>query len=262
MKKTKRVFIVLLCTVLAASALAGCGSSSGLLSGSVLKVGMEIGYPPFEMYDDSGNPIGLDIDMANAIGEIMGVKVEFEDTLFDGILDGLKTNRYDCVISAVTITGDRAQQVDFTQSYIENWQCIIVRKGGAPVTSVAGLNGLNVGYQEGTTSKEYIEELIASGTISCSQNPFDKIMNAFDDLKLGRLDAVLADSTVADGYLARDPGAFEMTWIQSSDPGAEAETFGIAVKKGNKQLLDALNSAMKQLEDSGKLDEFRRNWLS
>ena len=268
MKKIFRVLAVALCVACLAACLAGCGNNTGgnkdlgLLTDGVLKVGMEIGYPPFELYDDSGEPIGLDIDMANAIGEILGVEVVFEDTLFDGILDGLRTDRYDCVISAVTITGDRAKEVDFTRSYIENWQCIVIKKGNPAVTSAQGMDGLNMGYQEGTTSKEYIEELIGSGAISCSKNPYDKIMNAFDDLKLGRLDAVLADSTVADGYLARDPDAFEMTWIQSSDSGAEAETFGVAVKKGNQKLLKALNDAMAELENNKKLDGFRRAWLS
>jgi len=237
--------------------------SLGLLTSGVLKVAMEIGYPPFEYYGDDGStPMGLDVELAYAIGEILGVEVVLENTLFEGILEGLGVDRYDCVISAVTITGARMQQVDFSQSYIENWLAIVVKKGAHPVTSVEGLNGLNVGFQEGTTSREYMDELMGAGIVDCDIHPFDMMFNAFSDLKLGRLDAIMVDSTVAEGYLAREPDAYEITWIQSSDPGAEAETFGIAVKKGNQSLLDAVNNAMRQLEANGRLDEMRGEWLN
>jgi polar amino acid transport system substrate-binding protein len=124
-----------------------------------------------------------------------------------------------------------------------------------------GLNGLSVGYQDATTSDKFLADMIDTGVISCTVNEYDKVLNCFDDLRLNRLNAVLCDSTVANGYISREPGTFELTWIQSSEPDAVAETFGIAVKKGNQKLVDALNSALQKLESSGALDEIRNNWL-
>jgi polar amino acid transport system substrate-binding protein len=279
---------ILLAIMLAATLLAGCGGKDnppsdspsespsetatqspeapagiGLLSDGVLQVGCEIGYPPFEVFADDGTtPIGLDIDLATALAAQLGLEVQFVNTAWDGIFSGLDANKYDCIISAVTIKADRMEEMDFTQPYIENWQSISVKKGSPPVTSMDGLNGLRVGYQGETTSDEYLTELIEAGAIVCEVSPYDKVLNCYDDLRFGRLDAVLADSTVADGYIAREPDMFEITWLQSSDPDAEAEKFGVAVKKGNKLLLDTLNAAMQTLEENGRLDEIRGEWLS
>jgi polar amino acid transport system substrate-binding protein len=256
--------------ILSAALLAGCGEKAdkpqdavAFLTPGVLTVGSEIGYPPFESFADDGvTPIGLDIDLAREIARELGVEVRFENTAWDGIFAGLDANKYDCVMSAVTIDAGRLLEMDFTQSYIENWQSITVKKGAAPVTSVEGLAGLKVGYQGETTSDMYLADLIDSGALVCETYPYDKVLGAFDDLRLGRLDAVIADSTVADGYISREPDNFELTWHQSTQPGAEAEVFGIAVKKGNSQLVDALNSALQRLEESGKLDAIRKEWLS
>jgi polar amino acid transport system substrate-binding protein len=234
-----------------------------LLTPGVLTVGSEIGYPPFEFFADDGvTPIGLDIDLAKEIARELGVEVRFENTAWDGIFAGLDVDKYDCVMSAVTINAGRLLEMDFTQSYIENWQSITVKKGSAPVTSAEGLDGLRVGFQGETTSDEYLTNLIDSGALTCVLNPYDKVIGAFDDLRLGRLDAVIADSTVADGYITREPDNFELTWHQSVDPDAEAEVFGVAIKKGNAQLADALNSALQRLEASGKLEDIRQEGLS
>jgi polar amino acid transport system substrate-binding protein len=267
--KKYKFLAVLMSAMLTASALASCTSAPaasasdlGLLTDGVLKIGCEISYPPFEIFDDDGTTaIGLDIDLGKAIARELGVTTQLENTAWDGIFAGLDINKYDCVISAVTINAERRGIMDLSDPYIENWQAIVVKKGHAPVTSVEGLDGLSVGYQDATTSDEYLADLIDTNVISCQVSEYDKVLNCFDDLRLDRLDAVLADSTVADGYVAREPDVFEITWIQSSEPGAEAETFGIGVKKGNDKLLNAINAALRKLEESGELDTIRQNWL-
>ncbi|MDR3238819.1 MAG: transporter substrate-binding domain-containing protein, partial [Clostridiales bacterium] len=206
-------------------------------------------------------PVGLDIALGQAIAEELGLQWEVEDTAWDGIFAGLDINKYDVVISAVTIDEERKVTMDFSTPYIENWQAIVVKKGNPPVNSMLELNGLSVGYQQATTSDKILKRMIESGGIECAVNEYDKVLNAFDDLRLGRTDAVLCDSTVADGYLAREPDNFEITWIQSSEEGAEAETFGVAMKKGNAKLQEAINVALDNLSKSGQLDEIRKNWL-
>jgi len=234
----------------------------GLLKPGVLQVGCEIGYPPFEYFADDGTTaIGFDIDLGDALAQEMGVQIVRDDTAWDGIFAGLSAKKYDCIISAVTMSAERAQTMDFSTPYIENWQSIVVKKGNTPVTSIKGLDGLKVGYQGATTSDEYLNNDINTGVLTCQTFPYDKVLNCFDDLYLGRLDAVLCDSTVADGYISREPDKYEISWLQSSEAGAVAETFGVAIDKGNTQLLNAVDDALKKLKDSGKLDELLKTWF-
>jgi len=267
MKRYKRIGALLAVIAVLLALFTGCkekkATDIGLLNPGVLKVGVEIGYPPFELYADDGvTPMGLDIELATAIAEQLGVSVEFEDTAWEGIFSGLDIDKYDVVISAVTITGERRATMDFSEPYIENWQSIVVKKGAAPITSVDGLEGLNVGYQGATTSDEYLNDLIATGAVRCQVAAYDKVTNCFDDLKLGRIDAALIDSVVSEGYVDREPDAFEITWHQKNESGAEAELFGVALKKGNAALQSAINGALAALEKSGKLDEIRQSWLA
>ncbi|GHS89886.1 basic amino acid ABC transporter substrate-binding protein [Synergistales bacterium] len=265
-----KVALISLCGILFALSFLDCGKTAafcadggiGLLTPGVLKVGVEIGYPPFEFFDDDGTtPIGLDIDLGKAITKKLGVALTHEDTAWDAIFAGLGIDKYDCVISAATINADRAKIVDFTTPYIENWMSIVVKKGGKEIKSVKELEGLSVGFQGATTADEYLAKQIETGVVSCKVNSYDKVLQCFDDLRLGRIDAVICDSTVSEGYTAKEPDNFAITWHQSTEKGEEAEVFGIAVKKGNAKLLDALNKALQELKDSGELDKIIKNWL-
>jgi len=234
-----------------------------LIKPGTLTVGTEIGYPPFEMYADDGvTELGLDIDLAKKIGEILGVEVVFQNTDFEGILDGLGIDKYDVVMSAVTITAPRAEKVDFSNPYIENWQAIVVKKGSDPITAPEQLDGLKVAYQKATTSTDYLTKLRDTGVLECQVSEYEKVMDCFSDLKLGRVDAVLCDSVVAEDYADREPENFEVTWVQTTDDGEPPELFGIGIKKGNAALLEAVNAALAQLEESGWLDDLRQQWLA
>ncbi|MCL2708687.1 MAG: transporter substrate-binding domain-containing protein, partial [Defluviitaleaceae bacterium] len=138
---------------------------------------------------------------------------------------------------------------------------IAIKKDSDPVSSMDGLNGKVVGLQASTASHDLLDELIELGQISCTISAYDKVLNAFEDLRLGRVDCILTDSTVAEGYVGREPDVFAISWHQKNEPGAEAEIFGIAMKKGNSLLVSAVNDALKQLEENGRLDKLRQEWL-
>ena len=278
----KRILAITCALALATLLFAGCGATEPppteapttaaepvnpppaelqLIVPGTLTVGTEIGYPPFELFADDGvTPIGLDIDLAKAIAEILGVEVVFQNTRFDGILDGLGLDKYDVVMSAVTKTPERAQKVDFSDSYIENWQAIVVKKGTGAIEGPEGLDGKKVAYQEATTSTAYLAKFIETGAVSCQIAEFEKVMDCFEDLKNGRVDAVLCDSVVADEYAASSPELFEITWVQSSVEGDEPELFGIGIKKGNAELLAAVNGALAELKANGKYEEICKDW--
>ena len=232
--------------------------TSYLLEDGVLTVAMEIGYPPFENYATDGEtPIGFDVDLAAAIAEYLGVEVKYMDTAWDGIFDGLKIDKYDCVMSAVTISAERAENMDFSTPYTFNYQSLVINKDSdVKVSSPADLTGLKVGYQGATASDEYLGKLIATGEVDCEVNEYDKVIDAFTDLKNKRLDVIICDSTVTADYLVSEPETYELVWTLMEEP----EEFGVAVKKGNEALLSKINEALAALEESGKLDEIRSDW--
>ena len=246
----RRVLSLFLIAVLVLSVV-GCGSPTTTKK-ETLKVGMEIGYPPFEYYDADGTTvIGVDVELAKALGEKMGMEVQLIDTAWAGIFDGLNKGDYDCITSAVTITPDRLINYDFSDSYIKNYQCIVTLKTATvKPTKPEELAGLKVGYQEETTSDIFLTDLIDTNKVKCETSEYPKVLDVFNDLQIGRLDAVLCDSTVASSYLG-DGSLFKQTWIQDSTP----EEFGVCIKKGNSALTTKINSALAELKKDGTLDK-------
>lgn len=247
-------FMKKILSILAAAAIAltcaGCNNGGG--SKKKLKIGSDVTYPPFEYVDSDGKTfIGIDIDLAKALGDKMGYEVEIVNTAWDGIFSGLENKNYDAVMSAVTITPDRLETYIFSDPYIENWQSIVVltdaeKKPASP----AELDGLKVGFLEESTSDVYLTEFIAKNNISVDTYKYATVMNAYDDLAAGRLDAVISDSTVTARYIA--DSKFTQTWLQTD---GEPELFAVCLTKDNTALRDEINKALKELKSDGTLDK-------
>jgi polar amino acid transport system substrate-binding protein len=226
------------------------GEQGGLtLEKGVLSVGMEIGYPPFEYYDvDGKTPLGFDVSLAKALAEKLGLKVKFVDTAWDGIFAGVATSKYDCIMSAVTITPERKLFYNFTQPYIGNAQSIVTLKNSPKkVQKPEDLSGLRVTYQAETVSDVYVAKLIDNG-MAITTFEYDKVMNCFDELVLGRVDAIMCDSLVAVDYVNTPDSKFAIVWQGASD-----EQFGICLKKGNDNLTVALDTALDELFLDGSM---------
>ena len=247
MKKAMSV----VCAVLAALSIfcMGCRKQSGglTLKPDVLTVGMEIGYPPMEYFADDGKtPIGFDVSMAKALAEKLNLKVEFVDTAWDGIFAGVDTSKFDCIISSVTINPARLAAHNFSKPYIQNTLAIVLPKNSSrTIRSPQDLAGLGVAYQEETTSDFYMTELAEKG-LRFTPYEYDKVMYCFDEMRLGRVDAIMTDLLVAYEYVARSD-QFEIVW-----QGGEEE-FGICLKKGNNELTEALNKALDELFADGTM---------
>lgn len=247
-------FMKKILSILAAAAIAlscaGCNNAGG--GKKTLKVGSDVSYPPFEYMDTDGNsPIGIDMDLAKALGEKMGYEIEIVDTSWDGVFSGLDNGNYDIVMSAVTITPDRLESYIFSDPYIENWQSIVVMSDAAKKpASPEELAGLKVGYLQESTSDVYLTEFIAKNNISVETFEYGTVMNAYEDLAAGRLDAVISDSTVTKRYIA-DP-KFTQTWLQTE---GEPELFGVCIPKDKTALRDEINKALKELKADGTLDK-------
>lgn len=212
-----------------------------------LQIGVNIAYPPFEYYDKDGKtPLGFDMDLGRAVAEKLGLKADIIDVAWEGIFAGLDTDKYDCIISAVTITDERTAHYEFSKPYIGNGQSIIIKKGtSVSVTKPEELAGLRVGYLTESTSDVFMTKL-ADGGLKFDAEEYDDEMNAFADLKNERCDAVVSDALVAVDYVNKPDSPYQVVW-----QGPAQEFFGICLKKGNTKLAQAVDKALDDLFADG-----------
>lgn len=251
--KIKRIAAGL--TTLSALCLCGCNSEP---EKETLSFGFNFGYPPFEYYSETdGSQTGIDVDLANAIADRLGMKAEIVETSWSEIFDGVDKKQYDCAISAITVTDERLASYDFSDPYITNYQCILTLKDAElKPTSPEETAGLKIGVQEETTSDIFISDFALSNGFEFNRFAFATASDVFTDLEAGRLDALVCDSMVAECYLNRSD-LFEMTWIQSENP----EEFAICIKKGNTELTEKINSALAEIKSDGTLDEIVKSYF-
>jgi polar amino acid transport system substrate-binding protein len=246
MKKFVTIFYVL---AIFAVFFVGCSKKSdGLtIKEGILLIGMEIGYPPMQYIAEDGKTLkGFDVDMALAIAEKLGLEAEFIDTAWDGIFIGVNTGKYDCIISSVTILESRLVNFNFSKPYIQTTLCIVMLRNSRHSVSVPkDLAGLRVAYQEATTSEFFMADLAKEG-LRFAPFEYDKVTYCFDELRLGRIDAVVTDLLVAYEYLSRSD-IFQIVW-----QGGEEE-FGICLKKGNDALTEAIDRALDELFEDGTM---------
>jgi polar amino acid transport system substrate-binding protein len=253
MKVRKFAVAALAAMMVLGLALTGCSRKTGsdglTLTKGVLTIGMEIGYPPMEYLDTDGKtPIGFDVYMGKAIADKLGLKVKYIDTAWDGIFDGVATGKYDCIMSSVTITPEREKAHNFTKPYIGNSLALVLLKDSKiTARTPQDLTGLGVAYQAETTSDIYMEKLAADG-LKFKPYEYDKVMNCFDELRLGRVDVIITDALVAVDYIAPADSPFEIVWQGEAD-----EVFGICLKKGNDALTTALDGALDALFADGTM---------
>jgi polar amino acid transport system substrate-binding protein len=233
-------------------------SAVKLMQDGVLTIGMEIGYPPFEDFAEDGTtPIGYDVDFAKALSEKLGVTVNFVNTAWDGIFQGIGVN-YDCVISAVTITEERKESMLFSEAYINNYQAVVVMADYAgKVESFLDLDGLAIAVQKETTSDILMSDYVSTGSITATISANEKITTCFTQLENGEVDAVVVDSTVADGYLASNPDKFVKAFQDESEP----EQFGVAMALDNTALQAAINEAIALLTAEGFFEANVAYWF-
>ncbi len=217
----------------------------------VIKVGTNAEYPPFESVDESGNIVGFDIDLMNAIAEAAGFEVEYVNTRWDGIFVALASGEFDAVISAATITDERKQTVDFSDPYFNAGQMIAV-KIGSDIKSPEDLDGKKVGVQLGTTGDIWVSENTNAEVVR-----YDEITLAFQALANGDVDAVVNDGPTSADIIKANP---EMGLTLVGEPFTD-ELYGIAVNKDRPEVLEAINKGLAAVKESGKYDEIYDKWF-
>jgi polar amino acid transport system substrate-binding protein len=215
----------------------------------VYTVGTDAAYAPFESQNEKGEIVGFDIEVVQAIAAKGGFEVKFANTPWEGIFNALAQGDRDLLVSAITITDERRQTMDFSDPYFDAAQLIAVKES-SKVTKFADLKKLKVGVQTGTTGDEAVTKLL--GKTNTNIKRFESTPLALKELEAGGVDAVVADNGVVTHYVANNPGGKFKT---VSDKEFVPEQYGIAVKKGNAELLGKLNDGLKAIKSDGTYDK-------
>ena len=246
----KRLVLVLfLCVAVTAAIFAG-----GAKEANKIVIATDATWPPMEMVNESKQIVGFDIDLMKAAAEAGGFTVEFRNTAWDGIFAGLEAGEYDAVMSSVTITDERKQNMDFSAPYINAGQILIVRKELTGVEKLEQLKGKNVGAQIGTTGAFEIEKVMG-----VTLKTYDEIGLAFEDLTNGRIMGVVCDTPVAAQFALQNDNYKGKLKIVGK-PFTE-EFYGVAVKKGNAKALELINNGLKKVLNTAAYDKIYAAWL-
>lgn len=232
----------------------------GLITAGTLIVGSDTTYPPQEFIDTAtGNPEGFDVDLITAMAQKLGLKAKVVTANFDTILDDLNAKRFDTVISALTINSDRTQKADFVPYFLAGESLIVPTGNPLNIKCVSNLCGLKVGVQSGTVELDDLN----TGSKACTQagKPAIQLTVLKDQTAVvqllvnHRVDATYQDSPVSDYYIKQNAGHFE---IGGSVVNAAAE--GIAVRKSDSSLLEALRAAFSAIKADGTYNNLFAKW--
>ena len=232
---------------------AEAGAVSEYLADGVLTVGTNPEFPPFEYMGDDGNPDGFDIALINAIGEKLGVDVVVESYNFNSLVESIGS-KIDVSIAGMTVTEERKQAVDFSDSYYEAIQSVIVKKDSA-IASADDLKGKSLGCQLGTTGDFIIQDIEGA-----ENHQYDRGVDAVNDLLNDKVEAVIIDRNPAAVFQAQYPDDLKI--ISGEDFGCETELYAIAMPKGDTALADAINGALAELKADGTFDKLVEEYIN
>ncbi len=226
------------------------------LEDGTLQVGADIAYAPMEYFEEgTQNAMGLDVDLADAIGEQLSVQVEFVNTGWDGIIGALQAKRFDVIMSSMTITDERQQQIDFIPYFTAGTGILVQAGNPQNIQTLADLCGKTVAAQVGTIQVDQLQAQNEQCDNSINIATFDLNPLAVEQLKLGRADAVLADYPVAGNDARLSNGELEVVGQQF-----ESAPYGIGLRKDSTELKTAIEGALQAVMDSGKYDEILAKW--
>ena len=274
----KKFSIAMLSMVLAGSLLlSGCGGntdtqqnedsntdaaatdSTDTADGGVLRMGTNATFPPYEFTDENGEVAGIDAEIAAAVAEKLGMELDITDMAFESLIPALQAGTIDIVLAGMTVDPERADQVNFTDSYATGVQVVIVPENSdiAPVEQEDGslavdLTGKTIGVQTGTTGDLYCTDDYGQENVK----QFDNGPLAVAALVNGQIDCVVIDQEPAKNYVAANEG------LKILDTAYANEDYAAAISKDNTELLEQVNAAMQELKDDGTLQSIIDKYIT
>jgi polar amino acid transport system substrate-binding protein len=230
------------------------------LEDGVLQIGCDVAYAPIEFFEEgTKNAQGLDIDLADALAAELGVRVEIVNTGFDAIIGALKTKRFDVLMSAMTVTDERSQEIDFIDYFNAGTDILVPSGNPKNITKIEDLSGLTVAVQIATIQVDQLAA--ANDALKAANKPeikvltFDQNPLAVEQLRAGRADAVIADSPVVANDARLSEGKLEALALT-----IEAAPYGIGLRKDSTELNAAVKAALDKLISNGKYAEILKKW--
>jgi polar amino acid transport system substrate-binding protein len=255
----KKLLSIIVASLLVMSLLGACTkkedeSQAGTEQNKVLVMGTSADYKPYEFIDSAKGPeiIGFDIDIANYIGEKLGYDIEIKDMDFNGLLTAMQADKVDFVMAGMTATEDRKKNADFTQPYIIASNLIVSKNGS--IQKLEDLKGKTVGAQTGSIQEGIAKDLQKQVEFTVTDR--NRIPELFEELKAGRVDAIVVEDTVAPGYLAK---LEELQGVKIPE-AAQEKGSAIAFPKGS-ELTAEFNKVLQEMEDNGELEKLKKKWF-
>ena len=243
-KNLSRVVSVLLLVAMSAMLVVGCGSKkSGMIMGT------NAAFPPYEYYEGD-TIVGIDAEIAQAIADELGLELVIEDMEFDGIIGAVTAGKVDMGLAGMTVTEDRLENVNFSDTYAHASQVVIVTND-SEIATVDDLANKTVGVQLGTTGDIYAEDIEG-----VTLERYNKGFEAVQSLLTGKIDAVIIDEQPAKAFVSQNEG------IKILEEKFTDEDYAAAIAKDNTELVEAVNKALASLKSSGKLDEIVAKYIT
>ncbi len=235
---TKKILALALAAVMVL-AFAACGAEEATLT-----MGTNAAFQPYEFRDENNNIVGIDAEIAEAIAEKLDMKLEIKDMAFESLITAVSSGAVDIVLAGLTVDPERAESVNFTESYATGVQVIIVTED-SEIVSVDDLDGKKIGVQTGTTGDSYCASDYGEDAVA----RYDNGALAVAALKNGQVDCVVIDNEPAKAFVEANEGLkiLETEYI--------TENYAAAIAKENVELLDKVNAALAELKDAGVIDE-------
>lgn len=246
MKMAKRILAVMLAALLAVAVFAGCSKAVNDNDGAAkekLVMATNAEFPPYE-FKEGDQFAGIDVEIAQAIADKLGMELEIVDTEFNSIIPGVQGGKYSMGMAGMTVTDERLESVDFSESYATGIQSIIVKED-SPIKTVDDLFAdgatYKVGVQMATTGDIYATDDFGADRVQ----EFDKGAAAVQALVSGKIDCVIIDNEPAKAFVAANTG------LKVLDTAYAEEDYAICFAKNNTELKDKVNEALKELIADG-----------
>lgn len=221
-----------------------------------MTVGIMGTYAPYNFLNENKEYDGFDVDIAKELAERIGVEAEFVAQDFSGLIPGLQKDKFDILVSQVTITEERQQQIDFTQPYITNQVKVIVKEDNNDIQSVEDFKGKKIGVGLGTNDETYLRTKLMPEVGDFTINTYDDVITTLKDLDAGRIDATINNVYALKPVIEQNGYA-----IKAVGEPIKSDKAGVAVKKGNTELVEALNTALQEMKEDGTYEEIFVKWF-